>query len=101
VAGNYGECGALNQWGLSEGLRPAVSGHNSCWTWWPVDFAPEIVVGVGVSRERLERTFETVELVTMHRHPLAMPYEGELPIWLCRGWKVPPAQAREEARFAI
>jgi len=101
VASNYGECGAINHWGLPDGVRPAVSGHNSCFTWWPEDFEPDVVVLVGFSREAAEETFEAVELAAVHRHPWAMPYESDLPIWVCRGWRVDPQAAREAARFAI
>jgi hypothetical protein len=101
VTGNYGECGAINYWGLPAGMRPAVSGHNSCYTWWPADFVPEIVVMVGGTREQAEQLFTSVELGALSRSELAMPYEREIPIWVCRGWKVDPAAARERARFAI
>lgn len=101
VTGNYGECGALNYWGLTEGIRPAVSGHNSCFTWWPDDFTPEIVVMVGGSRERAESFFGSVELGAIHHHELAMPSEQKLAIWICRDWLVDPTLAREQARFAI
>ena len=101
VAGNYGECGAINYWGLPEGVPPAVSGHNSCFAWWPADQEADVVVALGISRERLESMFSSIEVGAVHRAPLAMPYESELPIWVCRGWKMPPAAAREAARFAI
>ena len=101
VTGNYGECGALNHWGLSEGVRPAVCGHNSCHGWWPADYAPEFVVAVGVSRSRLEEIFASLEAVAVHRADLAMPYESELTVWICRDWKVAPAEARAGARFYI
>lgn len=101
VAQNYGECGAINYWGLPEGVRPAVSGHNSCYTWWPVDIEPGVVVIVGASRSSAERVFETVRLGGTHRSDLAMPYEQELSVWVCRGWRMTPAEAREAARFAI
>ena len=101
VAHNYGECGAINYWGLPSEVRPAVSGHNSCWYWWPADFTPEVVVMIGVSREEAEEYFEKVELGAVHRSEWAIPHESELSIWVCRGWKVDPALAREKARFAI
>ena len=101
IADNYGECGAINYWGLPDGVRPAVSGHNSCWYWWPADFTPEVVVMIGVSREEAEEYFEKVELGAVHRSEWAIPHESELSIWVCRGWKVDPALAREKARFAI
>jgi hypothetical protein len=101
VTGNYGECGAINYWGLPEGVRPAVSGHNSCNYWWPADFVPEVVVFVGVPRERALHWFHRVELGGTHRSEWAMPFESELPIWIGREWKGDPAAAREEARLAI
>jgi hypothetical protein len=101
VAGNYGECGALNYWGLADGVPPAVSGHNSCYDWWPADYVPELVVVVGVSRARLEEIFADIEVAAVHRADLAMPYESELTVWLCRDWLVDPAAARERARFYI
>ena len=101
VTGNYGECGAINYWGLPEGVRPAVSGHNSCFTWWPADFVPEVVVMVGISRETAGQIFTSVEQGAVHRSELAMPYEQQLPVWVCRGWKVAPAAARQAARVAI
>jgi hypothetical protein len=101
VTGNYGECGAINYWGLPAGVAPALSGHNSCFFWWPEDFVPEIVVLVGGSRARAEQLFETVELGAVHSAEWAMPSEQELPIWVCRGWKVDPAETRAAARFAI
>jgi hypothetical protein len=101
VTGNYGECGAINYWGLPEGTPPAVSGQNSCFTWWPAEPAPATVILIGVGREYAERLFVSVELGAVHRNALAMPYERELAIWICRGWKVDPDQARAEARFAI
>ena len=101
VADNYGECGAINYWGLPAGVRPAVSGHNSCYTWWPADFEPEIVLVVGGSRERQEETFTSVELGAMHHSEMAMPFEQDVPVWICRGWKVDPSVARQNSRSAV
>ena len=101
VAGNYGECGAVNRRGLPPGVRPAVSGHNSCFTWWPEDFVPEVVILVGLGRERAEALFSEVTLAAVSRSELAMPYEREIPVWVCRGWKVAPDEARRRARFSI
>ncbi len=101
VTGNYGECGAINYWGLPEGVRPAVSGHNSCHTWWPADFEPAVVIVVGGSRERAEHYFDTVELAAVSEHELAMPYEQEIRIWVCRKPRMSAAEARAALRFAI
>jgi hypothetical protein len=101
VTNNYGECGAINYWGLPEGVPPAVSGHNNCYLWWPADFTPEVVVLIGDTRKNAERYFESVQPAAVHRNRWAMPFESELTIWICRGLKLPAAELRERARFYI
>jgi hypothetical protein len=98
---NYGECGAINYWGLPEGAPAAVSGHNSCYSWWPADFEPSVYVAVGESRERWELSFEEVELATVHHDEQAMPFEQEIAIWLCRKPVIPHREFRQRQRFAI
>jgi 4-amino-4-deoxy-L-arabinose transferase-like glycosyltransferase len=44
--GNYGEAGAINELGRSEGLPPAVSAHNSEWFWGPGNPRATTVVAV-------------------------------------------------------
>lgn len=101
LTGNYGECGALNLWGLGEGVSPAVSGHNSCAFWWPDELEAGVVVVVGYSREEVESAFEEVERAATHRSRWAMPYESKLPIWVARGWKLTPTELRERVRQAV
>jgi 4-amino-4-deoxy-L-arabinose transferase-like glycosyltransferase len=50
VTGNYGEAGAINELGRSDGLPQAVSGHNSEWFWGPGDPHATIVVTVVPAR---------------------------------------------------
>jgi hypothetical protein len=45
-AANYGEAGAINELGRSDGLPEAVSGHNSLWFWGPGNPKATIVVAV-------------------------------------------------------
>jgi hypothetical protein len=101
VASNYGECGAINYFGPDLGLPTAVSGHNSCFTWWPEDLEPSVVIVIGSSRERLEESFEDVEFGRQNESPWAMPYEGQAPIWICRNPRRPWSEIRAGARFAI
>jgi hypothetical protein len=101
VAGNYGEYGALVYWDPDHDLPPVVSGHNSCHSWWPDDLAPAVVVVVGGSREGLEALFEDVTLAANNRADWAMPYESNVPVWVCRGplgsWDELRAAARSAA----
>ena len=44
------------------------------------------------SSKDLRLFFESVEHAGMFKHPLAMPYENDRPIFLCRGLKVTMAE---------
>ncbi len=81
---NYGEAGAVDLYGPRLELPKAISGHNSYHLWGPRDCTGEVLIVIGDHRERLEELFESVELAAVHTCPDCMPYEGNLPIWVCR-----------------
>ena len=84
---NYGEAGALELLG-SAGL-PVVSGHNSYFLW-GVPKGLESVLIVGGRLQDHQRSFEQCEAAAQEEdEPLAMPYERQLTIWLCRIPRVP------------
>jgi hypothetical protein len=62
LAGNYGEAGAINLFGPSRQLPPAISGVNTYWLRGYGEPPPETVVLVGFSRKRAERFFKEVTL---------------------------------------
>jgi len=84
LAGNYGEAGAISYFCREPGFPPVVSVHNAFYTWGPGDRSWDVVLAVGMSREDLTAFFAEVEPVGRHHHALAMPYEADLVIWLCR-----------------
>ena len=86
---NYGEAGAINYYGRALGLPRAVSQHNNFYLWGPGNPQATTVIVVGVSRQDLLESFEDVEEVAAITHPLAMPYEREHPVAICRGPKRP------------
>jgi hypothetical protein len=100
-AGNYGECGAVNYYGPELGLPTAVSGHNSCFTWWPEEFVPETLIVIGANQDDLEELFASVELAGRNDAPWAMPYESDVAIWICRDPTRPWNEIRSGARRAI
>jgi hypothetical protein len=81
---NYGEAGAIDFFGKKYGLPKAISGHNNYWLWGPGNYTGEIVITVGESLEDVEKTFAQVELGATHVHEYAMPYESDLPVYICR-----------------
>jgi hypothetical protein len=86
---NYGQAGAIEYFGPSLELPPAVSGHNSYWLWGPGSCTRELVVVIGGSRERLDERFRDVRLGAVSRCQDCMPYEDGLSIWVARGPKQP------------
>lgn len=88
-ANNYGEAGAINFFGREYGLPRAISGHQNHYLWGPRDYSGEVVITIGSDLEDLEQLFEQVELGATIRHPYAMPYEDDLPVYVCRRMKLP------------
>lgn len=81
---NYGEAGAIDFFGPRYGLPKAISGHNNYWLWGARGYSGGCVITVGESRQDVEKLFEEVELAATFTHPYVMPYENNLPIFICR-----------------
>jgi 4-amino-4-deoxy-L-arabinose transferase-like glycosyltransferase len=62
LAGNYGEAGAIDLYGPAYGLPKAISGVNSYWGRGYGDPPPRPLIVVGLSRDFLERSFESCVL---------------------------------------
>ncbi|MFI5007507.1 MAG: glycosyltransferase family 39 protein [Solirubrobacterales bacterium] len=93
VAGNYGEAGALRYHGRRYGLPPAVSQHNNFYLWGPGPGTGAVVIAVGIPIEDVRDAFESVTVGPRIESPYAMPYETQRPILVCRGLKIPLADA--------
>jgi hypothetical protein len=86
---NYGEAGAIDWYGGQYGLPHAISAHQNYYYWGHREFSGDCVVVLGDDREKLQMIFEHVELGGTFHHPYVMPYENDLPIWVCRGMMGP------------
>jgi hypothetical protein len=93
VAGNYGEAGAIDYFGPALNLPRAISGHNNYWLWGYGAATGEVLITVGLSKNRLDELCSTVELRATVVSPHAMPFEANLPVYVCRKLKVPMAEA--------
>jgi hypothetical protein len=89
---NYGEAGALDFLGLQYGLPPALCGHNNYWLWGTHGQSGQVLIAVGGDPDNYRQFYESVAQVALHTHDYAMPYERDLPIFICRGLKMPLAQ---------
>jgi hypothetical protein len=83
-ASNYGEAGAIEQFGPELGLPVPISGHNNYWLWGPRGASGRVVILVGSSPERWRKRCESVDVAAVFSHSLAMPYENGLRISVCR-----------------
>lgn len=70
-------------------MPKAISGHNNYWLWGPRDYTGEVVMVIGGNQEDLEANFESVETIGLIMRSYSMPYENNLPIYLCRNLKTP------------
>lgn len=87
--GNYGEAGAIEALADDNALRAAVmSSHNNYWFWGPRGSSGHPVIFLGASREGLLEMFDEVELAARTDCGFCMPYENDVPVWICRGARV-------------
>ncbi len=63
---NYGEVGAINLYGPTHGLPPAISGVNSSWERGYGDPPPQILIIVGFPRAFVEANFDSCRLVAQN-----------------------------------
>ena len=74
-------------------LPPIVSGHNNYHLWGPGNCTGEVLLYVGdADVADLQQVFADVVQVAVNKCQYCMPYENDLPIFLCRGIKMPIEQ---------
>lgn len=94
----YPQAAAVDVFGGRYGLPKAISGHNSYWLWGPGESTGEIVIVAGLDEETLKGLFEEVTLARVFRDPYAMPWRNNLPIFLCRGLRMPLGELWPEVK---
>jgi len=88
-ASNYGRCGAIDFFGRAYGLPRSIGSHNSYWIWGPRGYTGAILIRLGGRLEDLERDFGSVVLAGRVTCDYCMPYEDNLPIYVCRSLRRP------------
>jgi hypothetical protein len=92
LAHNYGEAGALEYYAGRYPLPSVISTHNSYWFWgYPKEGFRTVIVLRG-SEEDHRKSCDEVTLAATHTCRYCMPYENNLPIYVCRGLRVSPAE---------
>ncbi len=98
---NYGEAGAVDYYADVYDLPPVISGHNSYWLWGPGEASGEVMLVIGDDRDRLLELFESVELGAVRECDYCMPFEDELPVWICRGLKMSVQEMWPEVQIFV
>jgi hypothetical protein len=97
VVDNYGEAGALEQFG--RGRVPTIAcQHNNWYLWGPPAWNGRVALLVGRDSAEVAREFGHVERAGTAGHPLAMPYEQDLPIWIARDFHADLATAWKQGK---
>lgn len=87
--GNYGEAGALQFYSKKYPLPPVISGHNNYWLWGYGNKEPRVMIVLGGDKEEHEALFKNVFKAGEIKDKYAMPYENNLPVFICSGYKMP------------
>lgn len=89
--GNYGEAGAINEFGGKYGLPKAITAHQNHYFWGPpkppIGIAGTNLIVLQDDPESLERFCDSVSVLSVHHDPWGMEEENG-PIYYCKGLKV-------------
>jgi len=86
---NYGRAGAIDYWADELDLPGAIGNHNNYWIWGPGSWSGEVGIVLGGDRDDLERRFASVEEAGRADCRWCIPYERNLPIYVCRNLVIP------------
>jgi hypothetical protein len=98
---NYGRAGAIDFFGPQYGLPNAISGNNSYHLWGPGNATGEVTLVITKQTEEVSRFCESYEELARHHADYAMPFETDLPIYLCRGLKMSMEEFWREVKSYI
>ncbi len=97
AAGNYGEAASIEYWAAKYPEPRVISTHNNYWFWgYPRDIRTAIVLG-GKAEDHEKKCID-VTLAATHTCRYCMPYENNLPIYVCRGLRLPMAEIWSKAK---
>jgi hypothetical protein len=82
---NYGRCGAIDYYGRKFGLPKAIGNHNNYWIWGTRGHDGSIVIILGGDEDDHRQAFREVSRVTTVDCEYCMPYEDNVPVYVCRG----------------
>ena len=84
LASNYGEAGAVERYGVADGLPAVYSPHNAYWYWGPPPVNATTAIAVGFDRDQLVPFCGTLRLLTTLNNHLDVDNDEQgAPVWEC------------------
>lgn len=99
VVRNYGEAGAVDFYRGSYNLPPVICGHLQYYLWMPKDLSEKTVsIQMGFPLDDLKKIFSDVKQVGTTHSKNAIYYENNQPIYVSKGFKIPPEKALQSLK---
>jgi hypothetical protein len=98
LARNYGQAGSLEYYSDKYPLPRVISTHNSYWIWGYPQEPPGTVIILRGDIEHHRLGCDEVVIAAVHACRYCMPYENNLPIFVCRGLRISLADVWKEER---
>lgn len=95
---NYGEAGALMQFGGRYHLPPPISGHNAFYLWGPHGCTGQVVITINIALQDAARGFSSVTLAASTSCAACVDFENHAPILILRQPKAPFAVLWAQAK---
>lgn len=95
---NYGEAGALVQFGGSYHLPPPISGHNAFYIWGPQGCTGQVLITINIAPQDAAPLFRSVTLAARTSCADCVDFENHAPILILRQPKVPFAKIWAQAK---
>jgi hypothetical protein len=81
---NYGEAGALVQFGGRYHLPPPISGHNAFYLWGPQGCTGQVLITINIASQDAARGFSSVTLAARTSCAACVDFENQAPILILR-----------------
>ena len=95
---NYGEAGALVQFGGRYHLPPPISGHNAFYLWGPEGCTGQVLITINIAPQDAARGFGSVTLAARTSCAACVDFENHAPILILRQPKEPFAVLWRQAK---
>jgi hypothetical protein len=96
----YGPAGAIDLFGLRYGLPHAVCGHKTYYLWGPGEYSWDVMIVVtSINTRNFLMSYLAMDLKDVVQNELAMPWDKEIGIYVCKNLTASKAALWEAMRL--